>query len=93
MILCVNFTWNETKRQGNRKKHGLDFADAPRVFAGHTLTRPDTRFDYREARFSTVGLLGVEVVVIAHTETADRIHVISMRKAERHERELYFSYR
>jgi len=39
--------------------------------AGHTLTRPDARFPYDEARFSTVGLLGVEVVVIAHTETED----------------------
>lgn len=87
----MNFTWNNAKRQANLKKHGLDFADASLVFAGHTLTRPDTRFPYDEARFSTVGLLGVEVVVIAHTETADTIQVISMRKAERHEREYYFA--
>jgi uncharacterized DUF497 family protein len=87
----MNFTWNDAKRQANLKKHGLDFADASLVFAGHTLTRPDTRFPYDEARFSTVGLLGVEVVVIAHTETADTIQVISMRKAERHEREYYFA--
>lgn len=87
----MNFTWNDAKRQANLKKHGLDFVDASRVFAGHTLTRPDTRFPYDEARFSTVGLLGVEVVVIAHTETEDTIQVISMRKAERHEREYYFA--
>jgi uncharacterized DUF497 family protein len=87
----MNFTWNDAKRQANLKKHGLDFADASLVFAGHTLTRPDTRFPYDEARFSTVGLLGVEVVVIAHTETEDTIQVISMRKAERHEREYYFA--
>ena len=87
----MNFTWNDAKRQANLKKHGLDFADASRVFAGHTLTRPDTRFSYGEARFSTVGLLGVEAVVIAHTETEDTIQVISMRKAERHEREYYFA--
>jgi uncharacterized DUF497 family protein len=29
-------------------------------------------------------------VVIVHTETADNIRIISMRKANRHERELYF---
>ena len=55
----MNFTWNDAKRQANLQKHGLDFVDASRVFAGHTLTRPDTRFSYGEARFSTVGLLGV----------------------------------
>jgi uncharacterized DUF497 family protein len=41
-------------------------------------------------RFSTMGLLGETVVAIAHTETEDEIHVISMRKAERHEQENYF---
>jgi uncharacterized DUF497 family protein len=55
------------------------------------LTIPDTRFDYNEMRFSTVGLLGLSVVVIAHTETEDEIRIISMRKAERHERENYFA--
>ena len=85
------FTWNETKRKSNLKKHGLDFADAEAVFAGYTLTRPDTRFAYTENRFSTIGLLGVEVVVIAHTETTDEIHIISMRKAERHEQKNYFA--
>lgn len=87
----MNFIWDETKRQANRIKHGLDFSDAERMFAGHTLSRPDTRFAYGEARFSTMGLLGVEVVVISHTETEDTIRVISMRKAERYEREHYFA--
>ncbi|HRD89638.1 MAG: hypothetical protein RKP46_17265 [Candidatus Accumulibacter sp.] len=40
------------------KKHGLDFADASRVFAGHTLTRPDTRFSDGEARFFHGGVAG-----------------------------------
>lgn len=87
----MTFTWNEAKRKANLKKHNLDFADAEAVFAGYTLTRPDTRFAYTESRFSTMGLLGVEVVVIAHTETADEIHIISMRKAECHEQKNYFA--
>lgn len=87
----MDFTWNEAKRKANLKKHGLDFADAERVFSGHTLTRPDTRFAYTENRFSTIGLLGVDVVVIAHTETVDEIHIISMRKAERYEQKNYFA--
>jgi uncharacterized DUF497 family protein len=87
----MNFTWNPDKQRANLKKHGLDFADAARVFAGHTLTRPDTRFAYGEMRFFTMGLLGETVGAIAHTETEDEIHVISMRKAERHEQENYFA--
>jgi len=72
-------------------KHELDFADAESVFSGHTLTRPDTRFAYTENRFSTIGLLGFDVVVIAHIETEVEIHIISMRKAERHEQKNYFA--
>jgi uncharacterized DUF497 family protein len=47
----------------------------------------------RWAAFPTYALLGVEVVVIAHTETEDEIRIISMRKAERHEQEHYFASR
>ena len=87
----MNFTWNETKRQTNLKKHGFDFTDTDRVFTKDTFTRPDNRFDYGEQRFNTIGLLETTVVVISHTETEDTIHVISMRKGERYEREYYFS--
>ena len=88
----MKYTWNEAKRQSNLKKHnGLDFADVEKVFAKDTFTRPDNRFDYGEQRFNTIGLLGTTIVVISHTETEDTIHIISMRKAERHECESYFA--
>jgi uncharacterized protein len=88
---AMNITWDGAERRANLSNHGLDFADAQWVFAGPPFTRPDTRSADGEARFSTVGLLGVEAVVIAHTATKDRIHIISMRKAERNEREYSFA--
>ena len=88
----MDFIWDPEKRLANQKKHGLDFADAERVFSGYTLTRQDHRFSYGEVRFSTMGLLGDAVVVIAHTESDQEIRVISMRKAVSHEREKYFTY-
>ena len=30
----MHFTWDESKRQSNLIDHGLDFADAEKVFAG-----------------------------------------------------------
>jgi uncharacterized DUF497 family protein len=89
----MEFIWNAGKRLANLKKHGLDFADAEQVFFDCTQTFPDNRFAYGEVRYITVGLLNGEVVAIAHTETEDEIRVISMRKAKRHERELYFANR
>ena len=37
----MNFEWDEEKNQANRRKHGLDFADASLVFAAETLTFED----------------------------------------------------
>lgn len=43
-----------------------------------------------EQRWITIGLCDLSVVVIAHTETEDEIHIISMRKAEKHEHKIFF---
>lgn len=74
----------------NLKEHALDFIDAEEVFEGVTYTYEDDRFRYGEQRFVTLGLLRGNVVSLVHTEEGDHIHVISMRKATRREREIYF---
>jgi uncharacterized DUF497 family protein len=38
-----------------------------------------------------MGMLRAKVVVIATAETDEEIRVISMRKAERHEEEIYYA--
>jgi uncharacterized DUF497 family protein len=86
----MKIVWDEPKRRANLKKHGLDFADAALAFAGVTCTFEDARFGYGEQRFITPGMLHDTVVVIAHTETARELRIISMRKATRHEQTLYF---
>ncbi len=83
--------WDEPKRQANLHKHGVDFTDAARVFAGPTFTFEDDREDYGEQRWVTLGLLGVKVVVIVHTETAEEIRVISRREADKDEPLLFFT--
>lgn len=55
------------------------------------MTFEDRRFDYDEPRFITLGVLREDVVVITTTETDEEIRVISMRKAERNEQEIYYS--
>jgi uncharacterized DUF497 family protein len=86
----MNFEWDENKRKSNISKHGLDFIDAERVFKGATFTIEDTRFDYSENRYLTLGMLKGIVVVIAHLEEDDRIRVISMRKATNNEQKIYY---
>jgi hypothetical protein len=85
------FTWDEAKRRANLRKHGIDFADAPKIFEGLTFTADDDREPYGENRFLTLGLLEEQVVSVAHTERGDEIRIISIRKATKHETRYYFS--
>ncbi len=88
----MRYTHDPEKRAANLKKHGYDFEDATQVIeSGRTVTFEDRRFDYGEQRFITLGVLREEMVVIATAETDEEIRVISMRKAERNEQEIYYS--
>ncbi len=86
----MKFIWHEPKRQTNQKKHGIDFANAEKIFAGSTFTFEDNRENYGERRWVTLGLLNMRVIVIVHTETQDEIRIISMREANKNEQLLFF---
>jgi len=88
----MRYTHDAKKQAANLKKHGYDFKDAPLVIEGSvTVTFEDRRFDYGEQRFITLGLLRGELVVITTAETDEEIRVISMRKGECHEEEIYYA--
>lgn len=94
IIVCIiakmNFTWDERKRRANIAKHGLDFADAEKVFVGPMVLFEDDRADYDEQRMIGIGLLEFLVVLIVHVETDDTVRIISMRKADNDETNLYY---
>ena len=86
----MRLDWDADKRLTNLRKHSLDFVDAETVFDGYTVTIEDVRRSYHEQRFLTFGLLQGQVVAVAHTERSDRIRIISMRKASKHEERAYY---
>lgn len=61
------------------------------IESNRTVTFEDRRFAYDEQRFISLGVLREEVVVIITAEADEEIRVISMRKAERNEQEIYYS--
>lgn len=78
----MKITFDETKRATTLLERGLDFADADGVFAGPTVTIEDTRRDYGEVRWITMGLLGRRAVVLVWTlRGSDARRIISMRYA------------
>lgn len=84
-------TWDEAKRLQNIAKHGVDFTIAQEVLSGVTVTREDTRASYGELRYQTLGLYkGVVVMLVVHTPRQNIDHIISIRKADKHEQKYYW---
>ena len=70
------FSWDEKKRKLNLAKHGIDFRDAETIFDGPLVTVEDSREDYGAA---------------VYAERNDRVRIISIRKALKHEARFFFS--
>ena len=97
LATTVRFTWREAKSRTNRRKHGVDFETAARVFADPFHVMEQDRIEDGERRWQTVGRAhGITLRLAAHTVTEDdeddedgrpveRIHIISARKADRKE--------
>ena len=83
-------TYDEIKREANLEKLGFDFVGSEAVFSGFTITREDGLDAYGELRLPTIGLWNGVVVFVAHTPRGDADHVISIRKAEKHEERIYW---
>ena len=78
-------TWHESKRQRNIREHGLDFVGCDAVFDSPVVAWDDDRKAYCELRINLLGFLNGIVVHLTYTERGDDLHVISLRKAEKHE--------
>ena len=92
--LCYNslmqYEWDEQKREINLKQHGIDFAEAHRIFLSPVLAALDDRFDYGEDRWVGLGLLDERIVYVVFTEPDEQTRrIISVRKALQHERKQF----
>lgn len=78
-------SYDPDKRERTLRDRGLDFEDAPVVFAGLTVEVEDTRKDYGEKRILCYGRLEGRLVVVGYTPRGADRHIFSMRKANRRE--------
>ena len=84
------FEWDAAKAKRNLRIHGVSFTAASGVFLDPLrLEDADTREDYGEERFVTVGFASQVLLVVAFTLREKRIRIISARKANRNEEKEY----
>lgn len=81
----MEIEFDASKRDTTLAERGLDFADAHKVFAGLTISAPDDRKDYGEARIITMGMLDGHCVVLVWTPRGAARRIISMRHAHEEE--------
>jgi uncharacterized DUF497 family protein len=91
LLLWTDFEWDETKRQANILKHGIDFVDAIGIFAGRFIETEDRRRDYGERRFLASGERAGEIIRVVHTWRGERCRIINARRARRDERSAYYA--
>ncbi len=89
----LRFEWDDNKEAQNRRKHGISFQEARSVFFDEQallISDPDHSED--EERFILLGLSSaLRTLVVCHCDrrAGDVIRLISARRANRQERELY----
>ena len=87
----MRFEWERKKAERNVRKHGVPFEEAITAFydpLAVTLEDPDHSIE--ELRFITLGYSAHDhLLVIAHTDQADGIRIISARMATPRERRKY----
>jgi uncharacterized protein len=79
---AMDYEWDETKRQANIRKHGIDFADAIKVFQDEFIETEDSRRDYGERRFRAIGEVDGVIMQVAYTWRGDRRRLISARRQD-----------
>jgi uncharacterized DUF497 family protein len=86
----MNFEWDDRKAAQNVAKHGVPFDYAVRVFLDpHRLDSEDTRRDYSEERWLTLGNIEGRLFAVAYTPRGKVIRLISARKANEREQRKY----
>lgn len=62
------FEWDDKKNKANILKHGIDFNDAALFFSNPMLVKLDTRKNYNEKRWISLGRLFELVVIVVYTK-------------------------
>ncbi len=90
------FDWDPKKNASNKRKHGVSFEEAKSVFTdqfARLIADPDHSDE--EDRFILLGTsIHSRLLVVCHCiRNNDTIRIVSARKADKPEREVYERYR
>jgi uncharacterized DUF497 family protein len=85
----MDFEWDGAKELANRKKHGLGFRTAAKVFLDPHVIEFDDLDTTDELRFNAIGLVDGRMLFVTYTMRGTVVRIISARGAEPHEKRKY----
>lgn len=92
----VTFDWDPRKDATNKRKHGVTFHEAKSVFTDdYARLIADPEHSDEEDRFIILGMsISSRLLVVCHCiSNGDTIRIISARKADKRERQVYEGFR
>ena len=84
--------WDDAKSDQNLSERGFGFDYAACIFDGPTIEAVDERRAYGEIRIRAIGRVDENVLVVIFTDRNKIRRIISARKANRRERQLWQSF-
>lgn len=86
----LKIEWDDNKNVINKRKHGINFEFAAKVFLDNNRIDylDELHSDYEE-RWKVIGLVD-KVLAVIYTERVDRLRLISARYATKDEEEEYY---
>ena len=90
-MMTLQFEWDPNKAVRNTEKHRVSFEEAATVFDDPLfITVIDEEHSVEEERYITTGLSQRgRLLLVAHTDRAGQIRIISARKATKREGKFY----
>jgi uncharacterized DUF497 family protein len=85
----LDITFDPAKNERNIASRGISFAVAEFFEWDTALIAEDLRKGYGERRFQALGLIARRLHAMVFTPRAGKVHVISLRKANRREMRRY----
>jgi hypothetical protein len=90
-MIDLEFEWDDIKAAENVRRHGVSFPQAALAFRDpFAVEWIDLREAYGEERIILLGMTGNQVLSVVYTERAERIRIISARRATKNEQDLYY---
>jgi uncharacterized protein len=88
-IIHIEISFDPAKSERNVTDRGLPFSLVAQMEWSGAVIKEDVRKNYGERRYLALGMIGDRLHAVVFTPRADKVHVISLRKANQREMKNY----